>query len=246
MASRSSVLIFTPTESLKHPEAHTVISELNAFVLAQAGSTEVTALVLDLVNVEFLDYTGVQVLLAVKDFLAEHTGRHVPIHFYNAKPDHINRLARVSSYIPESVSHLSSPTMTPRTSVTSTNSSVGSSMLERQSSPTEHPPRMIRARSSSLALQNQNGMRRGLHSSPNLFPQPSSLSLKFKPSNSNLSENPHSHPTTPVIRSKSSNPKMATATTSAPVESTQRRVEMKRTNSVGSFMKTLPKLPILR
>ncbi|KAJ3024517.1 UNVERIFIED_CONTAM: hypothetical protein HDU68_008054 [Siphonaria sp. JEL0065] len=58
------------------------------------------SLTLDLTNVEFIDYTGVQTLLLAKDFLHQHTGYPTPINFVNAKPEHLNRLARIAEYIP--------------------------------------------------------------------------------------------------------------------------------------------------
>ncbi|KAJ3006970.1 UNVERIFIED_CONTAM: hypothetical protein HDU68_003774 [Siphonaria sp. JEL0065] len=90
MASQSKVIVHTPQDSLKYPEAHVVFESLTAF-------NQVTAIVLECTKVEYFDYTGVQTLIAVKDFLAS---LYVPIHFYNIKPEFTNRLIRISTYCP--------------------------------------------------------------------------------------------------------------------------------------------------
>ncbi|KAJ3019275.1 UNVERIFIED_CONTAM: hypothetical protein HDU68_010729 [Siphonaria sp. JEL0065] len=137
--SFENILFFTPQESLKYPEAHIVFESLVSFVSSLEGSLSMTGLVLDCKNVDYIDYTGLQMLLCVKDFLAEHTGYHVPLYFHNPRPQHTNRLTRVNSYDPFSTNTADalSPTLSTRTPSCNPSIQGGSPILESLPSPTE-------------------------------------------------------------------------------------------------------------
>ncbi|KAI9334742.1 hypothetical protein BDR26DRAFT_920760 [Obelidium mucronatum] len=100
MDPNTRILLYTPVESLKYPEAHHVFEDLVSFVCSQVGSSQMSALVLDCQNVHYLDATGLEMLFAIKEFLADHTGFNVPIQFYNTKPQLLPHLTKVNSYDP--------------------------------------------------------------------------------------------------------------------------------------------------
>ncbi|KAI9334744.1 hypothetical protein BDR26DRAFT_866692 [Obelidium mucronatum] len=187
--STNATLVYTPDQDLRFPDAHIVLDRLKEFVLSKPESQQMTTMVLDLEKIEYIDATGVQTLLATKDFLAHHTGHHVSLHFCNAKPHHMNRLIRISSHIPDCVKSArsstdSSPSLTANFSANS--SPNNSPRLERRPSPTDFPPQMLRSRSSSLSIQHQSDSNRR-PSAPSMFPQPVSLSLQPRASKPNLS-----------------------------------------------------------
>ncbi|KAI9334741.1 hypothetical protein BDR26DRAFT_866687 [Obelidium mucronatum] len=252
-------------ESLKYPEAHNVFESLKAYILSQPGSFCIfcrrtsSGLILDCSRVEFLDYTGVQTLLAAKDFLFHLTGQPVPIHFFNLKPDHLNRLTRVTLYTPGSESAPNTPTQTipsltrnPSISPSESASSVGSPAFESLSSPVIESGQFVpwRSRSSSLSFPYQ-GRRPSDTSSltqattsplrsatSQTFISPSTVeTLGIRRTRSNITSTPvmSSNPTVSGNTRKNSTPDFS----SIPEEPTMVAVDMQRSTSVGTFMKKL-------
>ncbi|KAJ3019274.1 UNVERIFIED_CONTAM: hypothetical protein HDU68_010728 [Siphonaria sp. JEL0065] len=160
MDPQTRVVLYTPVESLKYPEAHHVFENLVVFVTSQIGSNQMTALVLDCQNVHHVDSTGLEMLICIKEFLADHTGFNIPIHFYNTKPHLLSQFGRVNSYDPFSPA---SPVSAASSSVYSSpytpalNSAGVSPVFESYPSPTPeaNPTRVRPSRSASLNPKGQ-------------------------------------------------------------------------------------------
>ncbi|KAJ3024515.1 UNVERIFIED_CONTAM: hypothetical protein HDU68_008052 [Siphonaria sp. JEL0065] len=244
MYHEEAVSIYTPMESLKYPEAHNVFASFKDFILARSDSRQMTSLILDCKHVEYVDYTGVQTLLAIKEFLFEHTTRNIPIHFFNMKPQHLNRLIRVTSYVPGALQAESStatvPSLTRNPSLNPSIASSNSPSFETLSSPVEYSAGGLRrSRSSSLQPLPNQFLRRP--SPPFLGPIPSSL--RSSPSQSEFST--LSDQLQPRSRSNSTSSQMTNGPirknslpepTSVPL---QQAVDMQRGSSLGTFMKRL-------
>ncbi|KAJ3027552.1 UNVERIFIED_CONTAM: hypothetical protein HDU68_003588, partial [Siphonaria sp. JEL0065] len=93
-------LVYTPQRSLNFPHSDEVYQDLVTVVSVLPNSRSMSALVLDCQNVEYFDYSGVQMLISVKDFLFQLTGNHVSIQFVKLKPQLSNRVMRVDAYDP--------------------------------------------------------------------------------------------------------------------------------------------------
>ncbi|KAI9334743.1 hypothetical protein BDR26DRAFT_866690 [Obelidium mucronatum] len=225
MFAQPNILMFTPVESLKYPEAHNVFESLVSFVSSQEGSRQMSGLVLDCKNVEYIDYTGLQMLLCVKDFLAEHTGYHVPLHFHNPRPQHTNRLVRVNSYDPFNVDSVEgSPMLSARSP--SNNPSLqsgGSPTLESLPSPTDASSSMRASRSDSLSQSTRRPypllvVKESQASIQYLQPSEDALvppSLILHRTRSNSTAAPINGSNTPSLRSKTSASTMASTTSSS-------------------------------
>ncbi|KAJ3199288.1 hypothetical protein HDU83_003847 [Entophlyctis luteolus] len=87
--------------SLKYPEAFNFLDDFRATIFqALNAPCRVSAVVLDMTAVEYLDKSGVEVLLTAKYLLAKAFGEPIPMHFANANPKIHNRLVRVALYSP--------------------------------------------------------------------------------------------------------------------------------------------------
>ncbi|KAJ3024516.1 UNVERIFIED_CONTAM: hypothetical protein HDU68_008053 [Siphonaria sp. JEL0065] len=245
MASQSKVIVYSPQDSLKYPEAHVVFESLKAFICAQEGANQVTALVLECTKVEYVDYTGVQTLIAVKDFLASLTGWHVPIHFYNMKPEFMNRLIRISTYCPRRPSLPEEPSpevpSSPASLSRASSSTGGSPFMESLPSPYDFPPELRRKRSSSLSIANARrpSQSQAPAQSPTTTQAPPPV-LRSRSSKGNL----NSDGSSPSIRRSPSNSQglraKSSLTSIVPTqEPSTKPVEMQRQNSVGAYLKKL-------
>ncbi|KAJ3353654.1 hypothetical protein HDU83_006563 [Entophlyctis luteolus] len=97
----NGTLVHVVQYSLKYPEAHAFLDDFKSSLsLVYHPETQLHAVILDFTAVEYLDYTGVQTLLAAKDFLAEVGGHRdeIPLHFANMRTSHLNRLMRVANH----------------------------------------------------------------------------------------------------------------------------------------------------
>ncbi|KAJ3024514.1 UNVERIFIED_CONTAM: hypothetical protein HDU68_008051 [Siphonaria sp. JEL0065] len=141
----SDHLVYTPQRSLNFPHSEEVYHDLVMVVSVLPESQSMNTLVLDCQNVEYFDYSGVQMLISVKDFLIQHTGYHVPIQFVNLKSQLSNRVMRVDAYDPtrtstDSVGSIastlaSSPPSSPQSETFSVRSSRSTSLSGSQYRP---------------------------------------------------------------------------------------------------------------
>ncbi|KAJ3286063.1 hypothetical protein HDU79_006779 [Rhizoclosmatium sp. JEL0117] len=99
----TGILVMAPVESLKYPEAHNFLVAVQQEVATEVAVYPINCLIIDLKNVEYVDFTGLTTLFAIKDLLAQHTGLVIPIHFVNAKSQHMNRLVQVTTHVPGSL-----------------------------------------------------------------------------------------------------------------------------------------------
>ncbi|KAI9334739.1 hypothetical protein BDR26DRAFT_920757 [Obelidium mucronatum] len=104
-----SILLFSPKESLKYPEAHSCLLTIRETIETQFFQKPLFALILDCQHVEYVDYTGLQTLLAIKELLLYHTGFPVSIHFVNMRHHHLNQLLRVAAYTPSTSANIFAP-----------------------------------------------------------------------------------------------------------------------------------------
>ncbi|KAJ3208904.1 hypothetical protein HDU83_007752 [Entophlyctis luteolus] len=97
----NGTLVHVVQYSLKYPEAHAFLDDFKSSLsLVYHPETQLHAVILDFAAVEYLDYTGVQTLLAAKDVLADIAGHgdEIPLHFANMRTSHLNRLMRVANH----------------------------------------------------------------------------------------------------------------------------------------------------
>ncbi|KAJ3384474.1 hypothetical protein HDU84_002909 [Entophlyctis sp. JEL0112] len=96
----NGIVVLVVPYSLKFPEAIKFIDHFQSNLEPLlAARCYIRAIVLDMTNVEYLDYSGVQALLATKEYLATlMQGREIPIHFANMRTSHLNRLVRIVGY----------------------------------------------------------------------------------------------------------------------------------------------------
>ncbi|KAJ3061546.1 hypothetical protein HDU98_002562 [Podochytrium sp. JEL0797] len=227
----NGVLFYAPTQALRYPEAHNLLDAMKPAVFAFGPSHLLAAVILDFKDVEYLDFTGIQTLFAIKDFLAMHTGRHIPLHFVNMRQSHMNRLIRVASYCPGSVSPPIPETLPSLTHTAY--SPIGSPVME---SP-EIPPPLRRSRSTSLSkrtTQNEpftTPMGLGIRASQaSLVRKPDSI--RRTRSNSSSGSNPAGMPGSAERRDSSS-----TSTLLPPLHEVEKAGV--RNTAIGSFLQKM-------
>ncbi|KAJ3282598.1 hypothetical protein HDU79_009800 [Rhizoclosmatium sp. JEL0117] len=176
----TGLYVYTPTLPLKYPEAHVFLETISVAISTEPQSSQcLTALILNLEHVEYVDATGLQTLLATKDFLFKFTNRHIPIHFVSIKSQHMNRLIRVATYNPAADSATTPPSsnLTPPTEYIS----------EGAYSP---PPVMRRSRSSSIvrkpSLRNSGSSAEMSVDEQAVPPSPKLRRIPSRPSNPHL------------------------------------------------------------
>ncbi|KAJ3354001.1 hypothetical protein HDU83_006017 [Entophlyctis luteolus] len=101
----TGTLVHTVAYSLKFPEASRLQNDVATSIAhVQRSKHKLRVLILDMAAVEYVDFSGVQALFAVKDLLAKVANGNgdIQMHFANACTAHMNRLLRVVWYSPAS------------------------------------------------------------------------------------------------------------------------------------------------
>ncbi|KAJ3058882.1 hypothetical protein HDU98_005058 [Podochytrium sp. JEL0797] len=200
-------------------------------VFAFGPSHLLAAVILDFTDVDFLDFTGIQTLFAIKDFLAIHTGRHIPLHFVNMRQSHMNRLIRVASYCPGSVSPPIPETLPSLTHTAY--SPIGSPVTE---SP-EIPPFLRRTRSTSLSQRTlpNEALSAPMHG---LGIRTSHASLVTEPDSIRRTRSNSSSGSNPGIPGSAGRRDSSSTSTLTPVHE-EEKAGARNTNAIGSFLQKM-------